>query len=99
MPLLTTIRSSQAQAVQGCAGVPSAICAAIRDHADLQYIANTIFPDQPWQDLAAGFGACVALHRRRLNQSSYYGIWLNSLGLRACARHLNRDILVLGGPT
>ena len=98
-PFSTTLQSCQAQAVQGGAELRLAICAAIRDHADLQHIASIIFPDQPWQDLAAGLGTCVALHRRRrLNQSSN-GIWLNALGLRACARHLNRDILVLGGPT
>ena len=97
-PFSGTIRSSQAQADQGCAELRSVICAAIRDHADVQHIANIIFPDQPSQDLI-GLGTCVALYRRRrLNQSSN-GIWLNALGLRACARHLNRDILVLGGPT
>ena len=97
-PFSGTIRSSQAQADQGCAELRSVICAAIRDHADVQHIANIIFPDQPSQDLI-GLGTCVALYRRRrLNQSSN-GIWLTSLGLRACARYLNRDILVLGGPT
>lgn len=100
-PLQATVRVSQVQADRQCAELRSAISAAIHQHQDLQHIASVLFrnPNQTWERLAAELGTCVAEHRRRQHGQTGSGTWLNSLGLRACARHLQRDIIALGGPT
>lgn len=97
--LADIIKTSQEQADLQCAALRSAICTTIHQHQDLQRIATILFARQPWQRIASELGTCVAVHRRRRHHQSGSGTWMNSIGLRACARHLQRDIIVLAGPS
>lgn len=81
-----------------CADFRRSICDVIHQQQDLQHIFDIQYNRrEDWRTMAYELGRCVAPRRCARYHQNRPGIWLNELGLRASARHLNVDIIVFSG--
>ena len=81
-----------------CAAFRQSICAAIHRHQDLQDIFEEQYNGrQDWRRMASDLGRCVESDRCARHNQGRPGIWLNELGLRASARHMDLDIVAFSG--